>query len=127
MNLKVLYIFVTDSDSLIMENSTISKFRQPLLVKRVLAGGVIGLAVISLFVVPSLASPDAEWSKYWFIRPFIITPLAGAAGGVVFHLIGPEKRNGTGLKILSYVAAALISLVGLWLGIVLGLDGTLWN
>lgn len=89
-----------------------------------LIGGFIALIVISIFVFPT--EPDPSWGKFWMIRPLIITPLAGVTGGAVYHFI--NSKNFEGLKkILALMASILIYIIGLWMGIVLGLDGTLWN
>ncbi len=96
------------------------------LLKRMLLGAVIGLIIISLLVF-SVDEPDPNWGKLWKIRPLIITPLAGALGILSFYLknfIRPKKK----LTIfLVFLFSALAFIVALWLGIVLGLDGTLWD
>jgi hypothetical protein len=97
----------------------------PSLAKRMLVGWGIGLLVISVFVVPTV--PDPAWGKFWMIRPLIITPLAGAMGGLCnYYIIRFHERVGVN-KILAIIVSALVFIVGLWMGIILGLDGTLWD
>jgi hypothetical protein len=53
--------------------------------------------------------------------------MAGIGGGIFFHFMTQLGRQ----RMLPRTAAVIIGLVGfivaLWLGSVLGLDGTLWN
>lgn len=96
------------------------------LIRKAIFGALIGLAIISFFVFTT-DHPKPEWGKFWMIRPLIITPLAGAFGG--FILYSPEflnfksKWKKAGITVLSVICF----IISLWLGIVLGLDGTLWN
>lgn len=93
---------------------------------RMLAGAGIGLLLISLFVF-SVREPNPAWGKLWMIRPFIIVPFAGAMGGLCnFILI--HFRHVIGInKIVAVILSVSVFLVGLWMGMVLGLDGTLWD
>ena len=95
------------------------------LVKGIFIGAGIGLLVILFFITGADTQP--HWPDLWKIRPLIITPLAGAMGGAFFCFSNYLLRR----KGLNSLAALLISMIGfvvaLWLGIVLGLDGTLWD
>ena len=93
---------------------------------RVLLGTAIGLAVISFFVF-GVDHPDPEWGEYWRIRPLIVTPLAGASAGVLYHLMSYVRRQGGWLTIVGWLVSILGYMIALWLGIVLGLHGTMWN
>ncbi|HEX8278778.1 MAG TPA: hypothetical protein VF540_08785 [Segetibacter sp.] len=106
-------------------NST-SQSDQATLIKRILAGAAIGFLLISLFLL-SAGKPDPEWPSLWMIRPLIIVPLAGATGGLCnYFIVHFHKRAGLN-KIVATILSAIVFIVGLWLGIVLGLDGTMWN
>ena len=96
------------------------------LLVRMLTGALIGLVLISSFAF-SVDNPDPAWGPFWRVRPLIITPLAGAFGILSFYLKDFARPQGTVMTILVYAFSALIFLVALWMGIVLGLDGTLWN
>lgn len=93
-------------------------------IKSMLIGAGIGIFVILLFITGAETKP--HWPNLWKIRPLIFTPLAGALGGglcyAAIKILKKKRING--------VIAVFISLVGflitLWLGVVLGLDGTLW-
>lgn len=95
------------------------------LLKAILIGAGLGFFIILLFVTGAETQP--HWPNLWQIRPLIITPLAGAiGGGLCYATIKILKRAG-----LHSVLAIFLSLIGffitLWMGIVLGLDGTLWD
>ena len=88
-------------------------------------GAGLGLIVIS-FLVFGVDDPNPEWGKLWMIRPLIITPMAGALGGAFYYFM--DRLTSRGLnKTVAVVLSLLVFFVGLWLGIVLGLAGTLWD
>ncbi|MES3018126.1 MAG: potassium transporter KefB [Bacteroidota bacterium] len=89
-------------------------------------GAGIALAVISLFVFGA-DNPDPAWGKFWMIRPLIITPLAGATGGAFFYFMNQMRVKGKMNGVVAIILSVLVYIIGLWLGIVLGLDGTMWN
>jgi hypothetical protein len=88
-------------------------------------GAGIAFLVISFFVF-GVDAPHPEWSKYWRIRPLIITPLAGAAGGAFYAFMTYLSTRGLN-RTLAVILSIAVYLVGLWLGTVLGLDGTMWD
>ncbi len=94
--------------------------------KPMLIGAAIGLILISLFVF-GVDNPNPEWGKLWRIRPLIITSLAGAMGGLFFYFMNYLSLRGSLNKILAIVLGVIVFIIGLWLGVVLGLDGTMWN
>ena len=96
------------------------------LLKRMLIGAGIGLVVIAFFILP-VKHPRAEWGQLWMLKPFIITPLSGAMGGLVAHFMTHFRKQYGWNKALTYLLTAIICVIGLWMGIVLGLNGTLWN
>ena len=98
---------------------------QPLFL-RALLGASIGLVLISVFLITA-GEGDPEWHKLWMLRPLIIVPLAGAAGGV-FHFFMNYFGSQLGWnKIIIAFVSLIVFIVGLWMGIVLGLDGTYWD
>ena len=108
------------------QNATRQPIDQSSLFKRMVVGAAIGLLLISLFLF-SADEPNPEWGKLWMIRPLIIVPLAGAMGGLcnyfIFHF-----RNLAGVnKTIAMILSVIVFIVGLWLGVVLGLDGTMWD
>jgi hypothetical protein len=99
---------------------------QASITKRMLVGAAIGLLVISLFLL-SAGEGIPAWGSYWRIRPLIIVPFAGAMGGLFNYLIVRFHSSFGVNKTLALLISALVFIAGLWIGIVLGLDGTLWN
>lgn len=96
------------------------------LIKRMFLGAVIGLIIISFFVF-SVDEPNPNWGKLWKIRPLIITPLAGAFGILSFYFKDFIRPRSNLKTVLGFLFSIIAFMIALWLGIVLGLDGTLWN
>ena len=90
-----------------------------------LVGAGIGLLLISLFLFSAEFNP--EWGKFWMIRPLVIVPLAGAMGGACNYVIA-HFHNRVGVnKTIAMILSVIVFIIGLWMGIVLGLDGTMWD
>ena len=94
--------------------------------KRMLLGAVTGFVIIAFFVF-SVDDPDPDWGERWRIRPLVITPLAGAFGILSFYLKDFVRTKASFMKLLLAFFSLMAFIIALWLGIVLGLDGTLWN
>lgn len=95
------------------------------LLKSALIGGGIGLAVISVFVFGA-GNPNPGWGAYWQIKPLLLTPIIAAIGGVCAYLVANLKTQGF-LKVLSIIAAVVGFVMAVWIGVVLGLNGTMWD
>ncbi|OIN60398.1 hypothetical protein [Arsenicibacter rosenii] len=93
---------------------------------RALTGAGIALAVISLFL-SGVKHPHPEWGAYWMAKPLIIVPLAGATGGAFSAFLDFFAHLNGWNKLPARLISGLVFLFGLWLGIVLGLNGTLWH
>jgi hypothetical protein len=91
-----------------------------------LQGAGFALILITIFLF-SVDEPNPAWPKLWMLKPLIIVPIAGAMGGVFYYYMDFLRYQGGWKKAL----AILLSLVGyiivLWIGTVLGLNGTLWD
>jgi pilus assembly protein TadC len=107
------------------DNSTSQSNYPVSLVKPMLVGGGIALLVISFFVF-GVDEANPAWGKFWMIRPLIITPLAGAMGGAFYSFMAYQSSRGFN-KALAILLSLAVYFIGLWLGIVLGLKGTMWN
>ncbi|HUP13994.1 MAG TPA: hypothetical protein VM187_17360, partial [Niastella sp.] len=93
------------------------------LTNRMLAGAAIGFVLICLFLI-SAGHADPFWPKLWFIRPLLIVPFAGAIGGLCnYYLVYFHNMMGVN-KMVAMILSVVIFIIGLWLGSVLGLDGT---
>jgi hypothetical protein len=94
--------------------------------KRMLIGAGIGLFLISLFLI-SAGEGKPEWGQLWRIRPLIMVPFAGAMGGLCNYFI-VHFHNHVGVnKTIAMILSVIIFIIGLWMGTVLGLDGTMWD
>lgn len=93
--------------------------------KRVLWGALIGFALMALFLFG--VEGDPAWGPYWKLRPHLVAPAAGAMGGFFLYLMEKLGAEGGWKKILMTLLGYLGYIIALWLGSVLGLDGTLWN
>jgi hypothetical protein len=91
-----------------------------------LIGAAIGLILISMFVF-GVDNPKSEWGRLWMVRPLIITPLAGAMGGLFFYFMNYLSSKGSFNKTLAILLSFVVFIIGLWMGVVLGLAGTMWN
>lgn len=91
----------------------------------VLVGAGIALLVISFFVF-GVDAPHPEWPRFWMIRPLIITPLAGALGGAFYAFMDYQSSRGFN-RTLGKLLSLVVYLVGLWMGTILGLAGTMWD
>lgn len=96
------------------------------LYKRMLQGAVIAFIAISAFLI-SAGAGDPAWGKFWMIRPLVIVPLAGAGGGVFYFFMDHLRYQGGWKLVVAHILSLLGYIVALWMGTVLGLDGTLWN
>lgn len=93
---------------------------------RMFQGGSIALVMIVLFL-SGVDNPDPSWPKYWYVRPLIVVPVAGAMGGVFYYFMDHLRCLGGWKKWLAMFISLFGYLVAVWLGSVLGLDGTMWN
>ncbi|MHA6280001.1 potassium transporter KefB [Salinimicrobium sp. CAU 1759] len=96
------------------------------LVKTALTGAALALIFIAVFLF-GVDQADPSWPQYWKLKPFFIVPLAGAIGGVFYHLMGYLRTQGSWKKVLGFLVGILGYITILWLETVLGLNGTLWH
>lgn len=90
-----------------------------------LAGAVPAFLLIGLFLI-SAGEGNPEWPSFWMLRPLVVVPMAGAMGGAFFYIL-QHVRYMTGIKILAILLGIVGYIISVWLGTVLGLDGTYWN
>jgi hypothetical protein len=108
------------------KNSTRGPIHFPSLSKRMLLGAAIALILIVVFLSQA-GEPDPAWPRLWMVRPLIIVPLAGATGGGFFYFMDHLSYQGGWKKAGAYILSAIVYIIGLWMGTVLGLDGTHWD
>lgn len=107
-------------------NVTAQSIHRATLVKRTLLGAAIALLLISIFLLRA-GEPNPLWGKLWMVRPLIIVPFAGAMGGLFYHLMDFLRYQGGWKKVIANILSLLVYIIGLWLGTILGLDGTWWD
>ena len=91
-----------------------------------LIGIFIGLSITLLFVFGATGE-QPQWGPHWWIRPIVIIPLAGWCSGFVFQLLYQKSKSSGKYQVIAVVLGVLLWLIGLWMGMVLGLDGTYWD
>lgn len=96
------------------------------LAKRMLIGGSIGLALITAFLIMA-GDGNPEWGKFWRIRPLVVVPIAGAMGAIAHFVLDPLRDLSFWGKLVANALSLVIYIIALWLGTVLGLDGTMWD
>ena len=91
-----------------------------------LIGAGLGLIAISIFVIGA-GKRETEWGNYWRVKPLLLTPFIGAIVGMCYDITERlRKLNGwlgylfVGLSVIGYA-------LGMWVGLVLGLAGTMWD
>jgi len=95
--------------------------------KRALLGAGIAYVLITIFLLVPGVTTDPNWPKFWMIKPLLIVPLAGAGGGVFYHFMDIFREQKGWKKIVANVVCVVAYIIALWLGTVLGLNGTLWD
>lgn len=94
--------------------------------KRMLIGAAIAFALI-LSLLLSVKDPKPEWGTLWMLKPLLITPLAGAGGGAFFYYMTQIVKNNVWAKLIATLVGLVGYVIAIWLGSVLGLNGTLWD
>jgi hypothetical protein len=110
--------------------STINFISRPIswntILKRMILGAGIGLFLISFFVF-GVDEPHPDWPKNWMLKPLIITPMIAALGAAFSTTLDPLRQQGGWKTFAAVGLSLLVFLVALWMGVVLGLNGTMWD
>jgi hypothetical protein len=96
------------------------------LVKRMVIGAGIALTIIAFFVI-SAGKGNPAWGDYWRVKPLLLTPFMGAIVGLCYDITEPLRRLNGWAGRLFVILSILGYAIGLWMGTVLGLAGTMWN
>jgi len=108
------------------ENLTKKPLFTPLLGRRVLIGAIVALAMVGVFVIGA-GSGKPEWGAYWRLKPLLLTPCLGAIVGLSYDITQP-LRNINGLPGRVFFVLSIVGgLIGLWMSMILGLAGTMWD
>ena len=107
----------------VRNNLTNQQVHHASLSKRMLQGAGVPLILISLFL---LSADEARTGMAKALDDQTVRHCA-ISGWTVLLLNGPVSLPRRAKKLLANIASLLVYTIGLWLGTVLGLDGTLWN
>jgi hypothetical protein len=94
--------------------------------KPMIIGAIAGFILISMFVFP-VKDPNPEWGSLWMIQPLIVTPLVATMGGLFYFLVNLYGAKWGFNKYLTVIMGIIGFIISLWMGFVLGLNGTMWN
>lgn len=94
--------------------------------KPMFLGAGVAFILISMFLF-SVKHPNPEWGQFWMVKPMIIVPFAGAMGGLFYYFMRYLSSTQGFNKTLAILLSFVVYIIGLWLGSVLGLNGTLWD
>jgi hypothetical protein len=98
----------------------------PALGKRMILGSCIALVMICVFVIGA-GKGDPAWGDYWRIKPLLLTPFLGGMTGLCFDITESLRRLSGWTGKLFLIISVLGYCAGLWMSLVLGLNGTMWN
>jgi hypothetical protein len=91
-----------------------------------LAGLLIGLGLITFFLLTA-GEADPQWPENWRVKPLLFTPMVGVFAGLFCYGFRAVLLRIGKAKTLITILAILVSLPIIWIGLILGLDGTYWN
>jgi len=92
----------------------------------ILIGAGIGFGLMAFFLLTA-GEPNPEWSPYWRIRPMVVETSAGAFAGFIFYALRKLRAKGRWKALLANALSLLVLLFCLWIGSVIGLNGTYWH
>lgn len=95
------------------------------LINKMLLSATIGIIIAGSFVYSNTPYND-NWGHLWFIKPLILIPLSGSVGGALYYLFTRYMQNVLP-KWLLFAVGTLLFGISLWVGTILGLNGTYWN
>ena len=108
------------------QNLTTKSIFTPALRSRMLFGAGLGLITVSIFVIAA-GSGNPAWGDYWRIKPLLLTPALGAIVGLCYDATQPLRKLNGWVGRVFLVLSLLGYFVGMWISLVLGLAGTMWN
>jgi len=114
-------MFLTQKNNLTEQPGNDVSFAKPMLI-----GAGIAFILISVFLF-SVDHPKPEWGKFWMVKPMIMVPFAGAMGGLFYYFMNYLSSTQGFNKTVAILLSFIVYIVGLWLGSVLGLNGTMWD
>ncbi len=107
-----------------MENSLIN---QPRMYPRFLLLGAGINLIINVLFITDLDTTNSAWSPFWMVKPLTLGPLITGLGAMLAFYVVKFLINQNISKYISYFSFVAIFIISIWLGIVLGFNGTLWD
>lgn len=107
-------------------NTTLLTVKPVEVAKRMFIGAALAFALI-LSLLLSVDAPKPEWGQLWMLKPLLVTPLAGAAGGAFFYLMTQIVKDNVWAKLIAVLVGLIGYVITIWLGSVIELNGTLWD
>jgi len=95
--------------------------------KRMFWGVIPAFLIVMAFLWSVSGKDDPAWGNYWMIRPIVIMCFAGAVGGAVYAFLDGLRMQLHWNRTLIIILCFIIYLFGLWMGMVLGFNGTYWH
>ena len=95
-------------------------------IKIVLLGFALGLFIASM-LIHNVSFPKLSWGPNWYIKPMLVLSFVASIGSIPFYFANQYEASNHSKKILAYLGATLFLLFFIWIGIILGFDGTIWN
>ena len=103
-----------------------SKINKGMYVYIFLLGATISLIIMYSFI-SSIQIPSPNWGTYWQFKPLILGPIIAGLGMILAYMALKYMMTLKLPKILSYLFALIIFIIILWVSMVLGFNGTLWD
>jgi len=101
-------------------------FFSHLLGRRMLICAIVGLVVVGFFVIGA-GDGDPAWGSNWRIKPLLLTPFMCAMVGLCYDITEPLRKIAGWRGNVLFVLSILGLIVGLWMSLILGLNGTMWD
>lgn len=89
-------------------------------------GFAIAFVLVTALIL-SVNNPNPVWGKNWFVRPILLTPVIAATGAGVSYLISTISFRNQLFNLFKILLCLLAYIFFLWIGTVIGFNGTLWN
>lgn len=97
-----------------------------LLYRRLIIGSTIAFIWTAIFLYTGGAF-DPQWPKFWYFRPLILVPAAGAIGGLFYHFFESYRQRSKWWQVGINIFCVLVYIAGVWIATILGLDGVWWD
>src|SRR5690606_12855484 len=88
---------------------------------RMLLGSVMATGILTLIFM-SLGESNKQDLR-WMILPYLLVPIAGGLGGLVYHLLEPLRNQGSILKFASLSLSSMIYAFLFAVAFIMGVNG----